>query len=290
MAELVQFKWRQYSLDERRELYIYCPWSFSKDFYLEGRVMAKQRRSTGEVISRMATLAMLSALGFVLMAFAQFPYPFAPWLKIEVSEIVTLIAYALYGFPGGLIVALVKTLLNMAVHGLVGLGIGDLTAFFTSCMFLLGLFITSHVFKWFKKGLGFRVLSYVVITIFVAVVLTIANAIVITPSYLSVFGPEPHLSTCFSEGAIQNVASYLTGKSDVTYNAWSYIGVISAIYIPFNLMKAGACCLIYELLFNRLIFVFMRKSDFFQKYFVGNIFTKKVEDKPVDEAQKNQSE
>ena len=245
--------------------------------------MAKQRRSASEMISRMATLGMLSALGFVLMAFAQFPYPFAPWLKIEVSEIVTLIAYALYGFPGGLIVALVKTLLNMSVHGLVGLGIGDLTAFFTSCMFLLGLFVTSHVFKWFKKGLGFRILSYVVITIFVAVVLTIANAIVITPSYLSVFGSEPHLSTCFSEGAIQNVTAYLTGNKDVTYNAWNYIAVICSIYIPFNLMKAGACCFIYELLFNRLIFVFMRKSPFFQKYFVGNIFTKKVPDEAKEE-------
>ena len=98
--------------------------------------MKKQRRNVSEVISRMTILAMLSALGFVLMAFAQIPYPFAPWLKIEVSEIVTLIAYALYGLPGGLFVAFVKTALNLAVHGPVGLGIGDLTALFTSCMFV----------------------------------------------------------------------------------------------------------------------------------------------------------
>ena len=109
--------------------------------------MKKERRKVSEVISRMTTLAMLSALGFVLMAFAQIPYPFAPWLKIEVSEIVTLIAYALYGLPGGLFVAVVKTLLNLAVHGPVGLGIGDLTAFITSCIFILGLFITSHILK-----------------------------------------------------------------------------------------------------------------------------------------------
>ena len=38
------------------------------------------------------------------------------------------------------------------------------------------------------------------------------------------------------------------------------------------------CCAIYELLFNRLIFVFMRKSEFFNKYFVGNIFTKEADD------------
>ena len=255
--------------------------------------MKREWRSVKESITRITTLAMLSALGFVLMAFAQFPYPLAPWLKIEVSELITIIAYALYGFPGGLFVALVKTLLNLAVHGPVGLGIGDLTAFITSCMFLLGLFITSHLLKWFKKGLGFRVLSYVLIALIVTVVLTALNAIVITPSYLTVFGPNPHFSTCFEPGVIQNVTSYITGKEDVVTNGWSYVGLICSIYAPFNLMKAGVCCLVYELIFNRLIFVFMRQSPFFQKWFVGNIFVKKVEDDVTveedneKEAQKN---
>ena len=243
--------------------------------------MKKQRRNVSEVISRMTILAMLSALGFVLMAFAQIPYPFAPWLKIEVSEIVTLIAYALYGLPGGLFVAFVKTALNLAVHGPVGLGIGDLTALFTSCMFVLGLFLTSHVFKWFKKGLLFRVFAYVFITILVATILTVANAIFITPSYLSVFGANPHFSTCFEPGVIQNVVKYITKAEDANVNAWRYIGVICSIYVPFNLMKAAACCLVYEVVFNRLIFVFMRKSEFFKKYFVGNIFVKKEEEPEV---------
>ena len=248
--------------------------------------MKTERRTAQETITRLSTIAILAALGFVLMAFAQIPYPFAPWLKIEISELVTIIAYALYGFPGGLSVALIKTLLNLSVHGPVGLGIGDLTAFVTSCMFLLGLFITSRL-KWFKKGLGFRILSYGVIATLVTIVMTLLNAIVITPSYLSVFGPNPHFSTCFEEGVIQNTAAYLTGKEDATVNGWSYIGIITSIYAPFNLMKAGVCCLIYELIFNRLIFVFMRRSPFFQKYFMGNIFTKKVEEEPIEENKEN---
>ena len=238
----------------------------------------KNQRSASEIISRMTTLAMLSALGFVLMAFAQFPYPFAPWLKIEVSEIVTIIAYALYGLPGGLTVAIIKTALNLAVHGPVGLGIGDLTALFTSLMFVFGLFLTSHILKWFKKGLLFRIISYIFITLLITITLTALNAIFITPSYLTVFGPNAHFSTCFEPDVINNVVAYLTGQKDVEANGWTYIGVISSIYAPFNLMKAGMCFLIYELVFNRLIFVFMRKSEFFQKYFVGNIFVKKKEE------------
>ena len=257
--------------------------------------MKRERRSVKESITRITTLGLLSALGFVLMAFAQFPYPLAPWLKIEVSELITIIAYALYGLPGGLSVALIKTLLNLAVHGPVGLGIGDLTAFITSCMFILGLFITSHLLRWFKKGLGYRVLSYAIIAVLVAVVLTALNAIVITPSYLTVYGPNPHFSTCFGEGVIQDVIAFINKnlKWNVEANVGTYIGIIAVIYIPFNLMKAIVCCLVYELIFNRLIFVFMRQSPFFQKWFVGNIFTKKVEDEPSTkedeelEAQKN---
>ena len=255
--------------------------------------MKRERRSAKESITRITTLAMLAALGFVLMTFAQFPYPLAPWLKIEISELITVIAYALYGFPGGISVALIKTLLNLAVHGPVGLGIGDLTAFITSCMFVLGLFITSHLLKWFKKGLGFRVLSYVIIALIVTTVLTTLNAIVITPSYLTVYGPNPHFSTCFSDGIIQDVIAFINKnlKWNVEANVGTYIGLIALIYVPFNLMKAAVCCLVYELIFNRLIFVFMRQSPFFQKWFVGNIFIKKVEDGPSTnedlEAQKN---
>ena len=112
-------------------------------------------------------------------------------------------------------------------------------------------------------------MAYVVIVAIITVTLTILNAIFITPSYLTVFGPNAHFSTCFEPGVINNVASYITGQKDIQVNGWSYVGIVSGVYAPFNLMKAGACFLIYELVFNRLIFVFMHKSKFFQQYFVG---------------------
>ena len=55
-------------------------------------------------------------------------------------------------------------------------------------------------------------------------------------------------------------------------------------------MKAGACFLIYELIFNRLIFVFMHKSEFFKKYFMGSIFIKKEEPKPEEEKIEEENE
>lgn len=232
------------------------------------------RRKSSEVLVRLATLAILSALGFVLMAFAQFPYPAAPWLKIEVSEIVTLIAFAMYGFGGGAFVALVKTALNLAYHGPVALGIGDLTALFTSMMFLLGLFLTSHIFKWFKKGIGHRILGYVFTTILVTVVLTVLNGIFITPSYLTVYGDHPHFSTCFDEGMIQGVVDYLAPGKTTSANGWIYVGVISSLYGPFNLLKAGLIFVVYELVFNRIIFVLMKRSPKMKKYFASGAILK----------------
>ena len=241
--------------------------------------MKRKFRDPVEMVTRMATLAILAGLGFVLMAFLQFPYPFAPWLKIEISEIVTVLAYALYGLPGGIVVAIIKTLLNLLVHGPVGLGIGDLTAFITSCMYILGLFVTSRL-RLFKKGVGFRFIAYGAISIFVSVVMTALNAIVITPSYLTVFGNNPHFSTCFDDGVIQSTAAYLTGNQDITVNGWGYVGIITAIYLPFNLIKATLCLLGYEALFNQIIFLLMKRSPFFQKWFVGDIFLKKEEVNP----------
>ena len=251
--------------------------------------MKRERRDVRETITRMSTLAVLSALGFVLMAFAKFPYPMAPWLKVEVSELVVILAYALYGLPGGLIVAIVKTLLNIAVNGLVGYGVGDATAFITSCLFILSLFLTSHVFKWFKKGLLFRVISYIFVAVFVSVIMTGLNALFITPTFLTTMTPSPRFSTCFDEGVIQAVTKQLTGNKEIVANGGIYLGAMCTIYIPFNLMKAGICCFGYELLFNRLIFVFMRKSEFFKKYFVGNIFLKEVEEPnpSIEETEEN---
>lgn len=228
------------------------------------------RRSSSEVLTRLTTIALLSALGFVLMAFVRFSYPLAPWLQIEISDTVVLIAYALYGFPGGAAVALIKTALDMAIHGLTGIyGIGNITALLTSLTFALGLFLTSHAFKLFKKGLGFRILGYTIITLLVAVIMTGLNALFITPTYLD----GSKFVTCFNSDAVAGVVNALKGMLKVETN--SYFLIIFIAYFPFNILKGMIVCAIYEILFNRLIFVLMQRSPKMKKYFLGPIFTNK---------------
>ena len=237
------------------------------------------RRKNSEIITRLVTIAMLSALGFVLMAFCRIPYPPSPWLMIEISDIVVLLAYVLYGFSGSILTAILKTALDMSINGLSGFaGIGNITALFTSLMYIVGLYLCSHIFRMFNKGLGHRIIGYVIITIYVTVILTTANCIFITPTYLC-----GYFTTCFDSVTVNNM---LQSLEQMGYSNMGYAGIIFLIYFPFNLMKGAIIFLVYELLFNRIVFVLMKRSPFMKKYFLGSIFKKNDEESKINDENK----
>ena len=242
------------------------------------------RRKSSEVLTRITTIGLLSALGFVLMSFVRIPYPLAPWLMIEISDVTVLIAYALYGFPGGIAVSVIKTLLDILIHGGTGVYfIGNITALLTSLMYVLGLFLTSHIGKLFKRGLKFRILGYTLITLLVSIVMTLLNALFITPTFLT-----GTFCTCFNSEAVQGVVNGLGGYFPGVSN---YFLLIFVAYFPFNLLKGVLVCAIYELLFNRLIFVFMERSTTMKKYFLGPIFkSKEKKEEGKDELLKEEDE
>ncbi len=227
------------------------------------------KRKSSEIISRLATIAMLSALGFVLMAFCRFSYPFAPWLMIEISDIVVLLAYVLYGFPGSILTAILKTALDMSINGLSGFaGIGNITALITSFTYILALYLFSHVFRLFNKGIWHRIIGYILITLFVSIVLTTLNCLFITPTYLC-----GYFTSCFDSATVKNIVSSL---EQMGYSNMGYVGAIIVIYLPFNLMKGAIIFFVYELVFNRIIFVLMKRSPMMKKYFIGSVFDKKA--------------
>lgn len=233
------------------------------------------RRKTSEVIVQMTTLALLSALGFVLMSFVRFPYPIAPWLMIEFSDLVVLIGYAMYGFTGGFTVSILKTLLDFAIHGIVGpFGIGNITALITSLTFTFCLFLSAKVFHLFNKRWKMRIVGYVSIILLEAFILTFLNILFITPTFIT-----GRFTTCFDSEAvaavIEGMKQYISG--------FSYFGLVFIVYFPFNLLKGVISCLLYELVFNRLLFVFMQRSPRIQKYFVSANFMKHSSQNKVTE-------
>jgi len=223
------------------------------------------RRNFSEIITRMSTIAILSALGTVIMLFIKIPYVFAPWLEIEFSDTIILVAYALYGLPGALATAIIKTLFSFIFQGVGFLGIGQISAFIASVSYILGIYICSHVLKWFRRGFLYRILSYVIIAVIVSLIMTLLNILFITPTYMA-----GQWATCFNSDIVNSIVN--------TYPDYgsNFIMIMVFLYVPFNLMKALIVELVYELVFNRLIFVIFKDNAFVQKYFIGCITKKKT--------------
>ena len=231
------------------------------------------RRRSSELIVKMVTVAILSALACVLMEFAVFPYPMAPWCTFDFSDTIVLAAYGICGFYGALSVAVIKTLFSLIYKGVGFMFVGQLAALVTSCCYLLGIFFFAHVLKWFKKGILFRILSYVLIVIFVAIVMTLCNFVFITPTFLA-----GRWATCFEKEIVDMIVSSLGNYAS------SYIGIISIIYLPFNFFKGLMVCAAYEAIFNTLIFLVIRNNPKLGKYFKN---TKKEKIEEVKEVEEN---
>ena len=135
-------------------------------------------------VHRLVGIALLAAIGYVLMMFSFPIIPAFPFLKLDLSDLVVLLGGLLYGPVGGIAVAFVRSLVHFALTGggVVNL-IGDLAAFIASVGFLLPVVYTirgKHRIWWQIEGLVLGTLS-------LTVVMSVLNWLVITPMYMAVF-------------------------------------------------------------------------------------------------------
>ncbi len=186
-------------------------------------------------IKMLVTSSLLAAIGVVLMAFVEVPYPLAPWLKIEFSDIVILIAFSLFGFKGAFTIAIVKTLGDLLFEGPSGpLAIGQITALIASMSYV----IISKVIKLdiINDNIKKILIKNLIILLCVTTVLTVANYILITPIYsgeMFWFQLEDGLSL-------------------------SYLVTILTTYIPFNLIKGSLILGIYTLIGKRIVNIYKK--------------------------------
>lgn len=84
---------------------------------------------------RLITISMLSAIAFVL-TFIKFPIPFLPpYLTLDFSDVPSLLATFTFGPVAGIVVALVKNLLNYLFS--MGDPVGPFANFLAGASFLL---------------------------------------------------------------------------------------------------------------------------------------------------------
>ena len=169
---------------------------------------------------RLITISMLSAVAFVL-TFIKFPLPFIPpYLTLDFSDVPTLLATFLLSPIAGIIVALIKNILNFLFN--IGDPVGPVANFLAGVSFLLSPYYV------YRKRKNNRSLIYGLITgtIVMTIVLSILNYFVLLPLY----------------GMIFNLGDVLNNVKIV---------IVSGV-IPFNLIKGIIISIIFVLLFRRL--------------------------------------
>lgn len=185
-----------------------------------------------------AYAGVLSALAIVLVII-EIPYPLVPWLKIDLSEVIVLIA-AMINIWLAIIVATVKAWLTFLVKVDANF-IGHLAMWLGSFSILIPYYFAAKKFP--------KVASLVIATLVFSVFMTFLNYVYVTPAYMG--------TTVSEMAGMSQQLTFGTQKMLDAGKAWldvevSYLTYIVAMYLPFNLMKGAIVSVAFYFVSNRL--------------------------------------
>jgi len=184
-------------------------------------------------VKKISTVSILSALGMVLMLI-EIPF-FMAGLNFDISDLVVLVAFMMFGWKEALTVGVLKALIHALLKPAFGpLYIGELTAFIASAVLVLGMWLSINKFKF--NNIITAIFSVALVTI----ILTFLNYIFITPMwavYLTSWTPS---FATFLDVKDINVAELMGVNAN-----FSYLAAILAIFIPFNIVKGTILFLLY---------------------------------------------
>ena len=179
-------------------------------------------------------IGMLSALAIILMQF-EIPLPFAPaFYKIDFSEVPVLIGCFSMGPFAGVLIELIKLILNVAIKGTMTMGIGDAANFLIGCAFC----VPAALIYQKKRTKSGAVTGMVVGTMIMTILGCVLNAYILLPVYAKAF--EMPLDALVSMGTEVNGA--ITGL--MTF-------VLFAV-APFNLLKGILVSLIVFFVYKKI--------------------------------------
>lgn len=179
-------------------------------------------------------IGMLSALAIVLMLF-EFPLPFAPgFYKLDFSELPVIIgAFAIHPFAG-VMVELVKILLNLLLDGSATAGVGEVANFCIGCCFVVPTSVIYH----HKKNRKNAIIGLCVGTLFMTIAGCFINAYVMLPTYSAAFHME-----------IEKLIAMGTAVNPAINSMWTFI--LLAV-VPFNLVKGILVSVITILIYKKI--------------------------------------
>ena len=199
----------------------------------------KSRNST----KRLVLTAMLGAISTILMIL-EFPMPLIPpFVKMDFSELPVILGGFIMGPVDGMLIAVIKVVLNLFINGTTTAGIGELANLIYSLGYMLPAVIIYHRIRT-KKG---AVISLAVGTLVTSIISVILNIVLIFPVYAKLMGLD--LNTIVSMCA--EVNPYVNNM--VTLMAFSMF--------PFNIFKYGVTSLITFILYKKLSHIIRNYID-----------------------------
>lgn len=182
----------------------------------------------------LTTIAMLSAISTVLMLF-EVPLGFAPpFYKMDISELPVLIGCFALGPMAGVMIELIKIILNLLINGTQTVGVGEVANFIIGCSFVLPAAI---IYKK-KKTKSSAIIGLVVGTAALVIVGCILNAYVLLPVY--------------SKGLGYPIEELIKMGTAVNKNITGLNTFVMFAVAPFNLLKGVIDSVLTLLLYKKI--------------------------------------
>lgn len=188
----------------------------------------------------MVSIAMLAAVAVVLMLF-EFPLPFLPpFYKIDASELPVIIGAFAMGPWAGMLIELIKILLNLLIDGSTTACVGEFANFLIGCSFAM----PASVMYYSKKSKKNAVLGLVIGTVTCAVVGCLLNAYLLLPAYSKAFKMDIEALIAMGTAANKAIDSMFTfvlfATAPLNILKCSLVSVITMlIYKPISRILKG---------------------------------------------------
>lgn len=195
---------------------------------------------------KMMMIAILSALGMILNLI-EIPYPFAPWLNFDLSEIVVLSAVSTMGVIPAIFVCICKFLASILFKGPVGpIAIGQITSLIASLSICMMYYLLKKVLHFKKPWVNYAMNMFLTMLTF-AFIMYIINYLFVTPTYL-MNKPTWYTQLPFNVDIMafnKQYGSNISIPSLLNFLS-PYAQAIFIIYFPFNFLKGIICAVVYS--------------------------------------------
>ena len=180
----------------------------------------------------MVSIAMLAAVAVVLMLF-EFPLPFLPpFYKIDASELPVIIGAFAMGPWAGVLIELLKVLLNLLLDGTTTAFVGEFANFLIGCSYV----VPASLVYYYRKSKKNAVLGLLIGTLTCAVVGCLLNAYLLLPAYSKAFKMD-----------IEALIAMGTAANKAINSMFTFVLFATA---PLNILKCGLVSVITILIYK----------------------------------------